>query len=294
MLKYLILLVLGLSSCMQNTSSNSLSPADSNFVIYGQKVSDQKVKEATVSFRNCTGSYIGNNLVLTAAHCAEYIKPGEPVDFEIGGSQTLTCEIVASEINSKYKKDEKKGLTFNDIAIVKFECTESQQELISKVTPYQLDLDGSAVRVGSYKAGGYGGTEKLLEFQFPNMTTVDYEKESTIREVFQDAVYKDNPIKTKMVQTGSMDEQFKFYEKSKMVFIFKVYDNKVTYFGDSGGPVYFYDPNGNFYLTGIISTGIGATEDPWDVKTFNYFADFPSRISYYKDWINEKVIQYNH
>lgn len=275
----LISLALG---CAQSEQTLYLKNDKSSHIINGQLVLDEKIKQATVLIgASCTGSYIGENFVITAAHCYKhFLQPQfKKVTFNF---KNIKCPISSYVIHKDYIDSR----YINDIALLKIKCADADQSLIQQITPFQIDKNETS-RVGAYKAAGYGTTEWQGPMMFSKLRYVEFDQTSTPNEIMADY----------QAYTSSKQQEYKNYfwgllrpfVNSTMDLLFKVRDNKTVYHGDSGGPLYFYDSNNEFYLAGVTSFGIKnmSSQKFFSPKTDVVYGVTFVNVFYFSGWIEE-------
>ncbi|BCE03473.1 S1 family peptidase [Marinicellulosiphila megalodicopiae] len=200
----------------------------------------------------CGGAHIGNGVVLTAAHCVEYLHEKLTIDFPHDPQfQSETFEIRYIKMHPEYISVE---MGF-DLALIKIDAINGQYpESVDLLTAQQF---ASFTATQSLEVIGYGVTETQSEGS-THMQRVDIFKVSNAQ---CKANYKNIGVD--------------FIEELMMC----ASDiGKDSCQGDSGGPLLYSDGQA-FYHTGIVSFGNGCAE-----------ASYPgiyTRTDVFYDWILE-------
>lgn len=101
--------------------SSSVENSDLNLrIINGRELPDQihqfvevRMIAALGGISYCSGTVIGTDTVLTAAHCVEHASKGQII------TNTESIEIESFVMHPGYTKDLENGILFNDVAIIK-------------------------------------------------------------------------------------------------------------------------------------------------------------------------------
>ncbi|MBO9666077.1 MAG: trypsin-like serine protease [Bdellovibrio sp.] len=166
---------------------------------------------------NCTGVLIGNNTVLTAAHCLEPYPQGT---FDIAFGRDAFKPNVYFPVKSKVIHDDYKRKDNIDLAVLRF-----TGKLPAGYKPALLPTDKiHATKFMTVIAAGYGQSRTVGSWSEP-----DHLGAGILRKISQDI-------------TWVQDDQFEFH--------FNQRDRGGICHGDSGGPVLFKS-SGQFYVLGI-------------------------------------------
>ncbi|OYZ23411.1 MAG: hypothetical protein B7Y39_05130 [Bdellovibrio sp. 28-41-41] len=192
------------------------SPAQTSVVLY-----DPTVKAV------CTGSLLGNNLVLTAAHCLGKDPSKILVVFSTSlqkANATMTRPVVGAIAHNQWQTTRAKTKDTNDIALIKFQGTTPIGYRAVNVLPNTSALkDKSAVLLAGY--GMSDGAKKTgTGVLRQTMTTI---------------------ASTQFASSEILVEQRL---------------GRGACHGDSGGPAYIV-ANGVYYLWGVTSRGSMDTKD---------------------------------
>ncbi|MGZ3774109.1 MAG: S1 family peptidase [Pseudobdellovibrionaceae bacterium] len=238
----------------------------------------------------CTGSLIGENYILTAAHCVQ-TKPGNlkiifstEIDDIISShepdiSQSYTRNVkgfkVFPSFNSKERQN--KESDWGDIAIIKFSGT-----VPPGYKPVPVLTDESILQPGLIvTVAGYG-------VSVVDSKPVDVKRIANINQAIEDGdvlcedeANKRNCVAVDMSGDGEL-RQTNVTVASVQNTEFRLDESKGhgTCSGDSGGPVYL-EQNGQNFLVGVTSRG-----SPLCNEVGVY-----TKVSTYKDWIASTVQQ---
>ncbi len=262
--------VLLILACEQRGNNLANLKTSSTQVIGGEIVQDANLRAATVHVNMpmgiCTGSYIGGNRVVTAAHCIAADTGGaDTVEF-FAGDDSYLCTVVEQVAFPEY---EKHSDPWYDIAVLEIAC---QDPRFKSVVPFQLvtadDMETQA------QAAGYGLTEFNGEGSFPilnSMKLKHFDMNQALNDPeISDKAKKEDKLATlvKMVQ----EKRLECYESSA---------KHTMFFGDSGGPQFFQRASGEYVLTGVNDAGYA--KDDEQLETLYAFCS--ARVLFYKDWV---------
>ncbi len=218
------------------------------------------VKEGAI----CTGSLIGPNLVLTAAHCAYHTKPSN-LRIVFGVYVDMVMNSMEPDIVQEYVRtadriavhpgydpnSQNDNENLHDIAIIRFRGQHPVE-----YTPVQILPQSSMLRVGDQViVAGYGVSEVTTK-------DVDAKDIPNIDEALAwgEVICKDDVKKTGCQKVeASGDGEL----RQANVAVTEIWDSEVVFdqtsgrgscSGDSGGPAYV-EKNGQLYLFGITSRG---------------------------------------
>lgn len=210
----------------------------------------------------CSSAYIGNQWLLTAAHCVNrnatlsiFAHREKPDLFGYFHGTNRTFEQIP--ITQKYIHPQYNPSLFrHDIALLRLKHEPSHPNAFLRIPVHtQWEEPGTKLWIS-----GYGSQESMI-FPFLSYAQVFVHN-------VQNIPY--HHIYHHLVHPESMLIAADFKDKDT------VKDNIDTCYGDSGGPL-FYDWNGFQYIIGLTSWGIGCGQD-----------DLPgvyTRVSYFKKWI---------
>lgn len=238
----------------------------------------------------CTGSLIGQNFVLTAAHCVQ-TKPsrlkivfGLDMDaimstHEPDVLQAYTRSVVSFKVHPNYNPNEvdNKDSDWGDIAVIKFSGT-----LPPGYKPVPLLANDSILKRGQIvTVAGYGVSQV-------DVAPVDIKRISNIDQAIQDGevlceddTTRKNCVAVDMSGDGVL-RQTTVSVSSVQETEFQLDESKGhgTCAGDSGGPAYI-EQDGQYFLLGVTSRGSALC-----AGTGVY-----TNAVYYKDWIASTVQQ---
>lgn len=289
------LLILTLASCSFRSVNKPIANNNPEFalgVINGKPVDkgDALTKSTVGLFNNnsdyiCTGTYIGNNLVLTAAHCVDDADASDLIvifhpdmnnilDTENQETKNLyTRKVAAFEFNKLWIDSQKEDKPFDrgDIALVKF-----QGELPEGFSAAEFLTDQSQLKLNSHVVvAGYGVSLVESEEVTPKKNQ-KFQKMLKSGEVVCDGDQK-MCLRIRMSGDGLL--------RRGSAPISRLYSSEVvlnennatgTCSGDSGGPA-FIEQNGKLLFFGITSRGSLLCND----------VGLYTNAIYYKDWITE-------
>lgn len=269
-IKIALLALLSLiSSCA--LISKERTPAESPYIVNGQEVTDASIKEAVVAIgplTKCTGTYIGHNKVITAAHCISANSDILPPQVSFQSRKGIfTCSVTSIKTPDDLDLNQWKS----DIAIFKIKC---DPEKLKHIQPFVLH-QGNENLLGPIYTAGYGCTGKSDTScsHFPNLNYVQLEKPTSAREILSGVPnYSQKAQDTMRILNLARENRHLF---------FKIKDNKTFSSGDSGGPTFTKSALGENVLVGVNVIGIELLPND------NYKAYYASsiRIQSYLSWI---------
>ncbi|WII73291.1 trypsin-like serine protease [Bdellovibrio sp. 22V] len=236
----------------------------------------------------CTGSIIGENIVLTAAHCVT-TKPsklkvifGNDIDAAMATREPdVLQEYVRRVVDVKVHEDynpaehETKETDYADIALIKF-----QGALPQGYKPVSILPDDSVLRRGVLVTlAGYGVSDIYTEPVDPKKVknldeALEYGEvmcDENLRNCLKVEMSGDGVLRETKAPVSSLQETEVRLDESK---------GHGTCSGDSGGPAYI-EKNGQYYLFGITSRGSQLC-DSVGVYT---------NAVYYRTWIAETILK---
>ena len=202
----------------------------------------------------CGGSFIADNVVLTAAHCVHWQSE------KLFVAQGLSSTEQMNDSNARKVKavvvheDYDPNAMTNDIALLFLEDSG-----VSNSNPIPMGTESSFVDGNPLKVIGFGNTssfgylyiDQLMEVEIPSISV------SHCQQLLPESDISEKQICTQL-SGGSID----------------------SCQGDSGGPL-FTEKDGEFVLEGIVSWGYGCAQK-----------DLPGvyvRVSQYRSWIDSKI-----
>lgn len=222
----------------------SESPAQTSVIIYN-----------TTAKAICTGSLLGNNIVLTAAHCLGQ-DPSKLVVVFTTNIQKATREmsrpIVGAISNPLWKTNRNKPKDTGDIAVIKYQGTTPAGYRPANFLPNLSPLKNGAAVV----LAGYG---------------------------ISDGVKKTGAGVLRQVMTTISNVQF-----SQTELQLEQRAGHGACHGDSGGPAYILSGN-TYYLWGITSRGDQDKKDQCNV--FSIYTNLPVYYKWIKDTAQALVLK---
>jgi secreted trypsin-like serine protease len=255
-----VVVVTGLAACGPSTSINDANSLDSTSqpstagIIGGQEVRaiESPALTSVIIYDTgakaiCTGSLLGNNIVLTAAHCLGQDPRKLVVVFStnIGkATKEMARQVVGAVANPLWKTNRNKPKDTGDIAIIKYTGTTPPGYRAATLLPNLSALKNGSVVV----LAGYG---------------------------ISDGVKKTGAGVLRQVMTMISNAQFSSTEIQ-----LEQRQGRGACHGDSGGPAYILS-SGTYYLWGITSRGDQDKQDHCNV-----FSLYTNLLVYYK-WIQD-------
>lgn len=255
--------LLSLAACSERGSAPSEISANQmqhHGVFGGNAVDPQEViARTTVAVVNpsvgymCTGSLLGNNMVLTAGHCLQGPSTEIIIKFGVNVKKPVTTRRVVSAQRHVGYNSKASDQNRADIALLKYEGTlpegfksvnvlskESYKVLTAKT---EIIAAGYGLRIPGLKWGSGGLRQVKLEIENPEYSTTEIQVRQTMR--------------------------------------------KGVCSGDSGGPGFIRDDNGVLYLWGITATGASNFPNLNPCSRFSIF----TRVDAYWGWIQQTALQ---
>jgi trypsin len=225
------------------------------------------VRDTKDNSQFCGGSWIGEGVIVTAAHCIYGQTPklsvtlGATEKSDFTPDTTLRVRGVVIHPDFNPERDMK-----NDIALL-FTDNVDQSQMERKVAAIKLNADRSTPRVGDIVSPiGWGNESSFGELFGDSLKQVDVPvvANSTCRAggKYYDTIDDDYEICAGLVEQGGLD----------------------ACQGDSGGPLVTM-VNGQPILVGIVSWGMDCAQK----KRPGVY----TRISKHVDWINKEIETYN-
>ncbi len=254
---------------LDSTKRSQVTTPQSTAIINGQNVEEKSVYQKHVvgiyDFDKgyiCTGTLYENNFVITAAHCL--ISPAAKIRvifgldmYELASAreqdvvEATQRQVVNYKIHELYNDEVNydKISDWNDIAVLKF-----SGKLPEGYAPVKLLKDETVItRKSTLFLVGYGVSE-VESFEVEYKKSKDFQKQIANGEVVCDDDNKnclqinqsgDGILRQTKTQVFSLQEtEFRLQEKQTG-----------TCSGDSGGPAFVQDAQGEFLLAGVTSRG---------------------------------------
>lgn len=261
---------MSLLACQDASHQQNISQNNLNRIIGGEVVPEKaELSYSIVGIYDsedegiCTGSLIGPNLVLTAAHCINSNPSKMKIIFNINldnvigtKNQLITMfyqrNVTDAKVNPVYldPASEDKESDVGDIALIKFEGT-----LPEGYHPAEILSDDSVLKTGvDITVAGYGisnvYTEPINPKKVKNLEdAIEFGEVYCFDEELTDCVSVEMGGDGKLRQTHTLissvqETEFRLDEST----------GHGTCSGDSGGPAYV-NVEGKLYLTGVTSRG---------------------------------------
>jgi len=238
-------------------------------IINGEDVKDKKIIAATVGIQDdktfCTGSYIGNRKVVTAAHCLEH---GEvPVKFLSGVENAEPIEVFVEKQVAHPDFKDLESTPGVDIAVITLK--EDQTIDFEKWPQYDLPSAETKIEVGEVIQVGYGvAMPDGCGFfgcgpTFPNLY-----------QIIPKALYKSDFV--------GMPEYKKAIEEGRTTCYKTTDEGGVFYIGDSGGPSLLTSQK-NPVLVGVHSIVLISSEN-----SSKFLGSCDTVVAPLVEWIREQ------
>ena len=223
---------------------------------------DALISRSTVSVRNklkkseCTGTYIGNHRIVTAAHCGEKSNISMYVIFGLGFKDVKILKGTFHR-HSEYRQTKNKNQENRMVHDIAYVDLDPGQEIPSYAVAAEI---ASTKPIKGTKVGiaGYGKTGKELELlklekeiafhREHNVYLADdleARKDQLMFELDEEGVIHGQQLRTAETTIGK-------YNDKDNVIITKS-ERSSSCFGDSGGPLYFIEKE-KLYLVGVTSS----------------------------------------
>jgi secreted trypsin-like serine protease len=260
-------------------------------------------KEATVALKDegddfyCTGSYIGNNKVVTAAHCDKKNFKTSFVEFQKDGKFNK-CKITDYKLHEDYKSISKEELPQNDIAVLKIDCEDFDLNMIEHYLLNNDDLFRERINIAGF------GTDQSDETTYPNLITAT--NNNPMNEKSISRFKKEVKSSLELANQVPDPEQYVLSVKSIEEWVLKQYERvkegKLNcYFvskkrlgkiisagkGDSGGPQFYINSDSKHVLSGVTSGGTLGEGNLMELLYPNFRTSCNTNTSYFLNWINQ-------
>lgn len=269
-----------LSAC-QKSNLDSLHQNQHLFgIVNGELVRAQDLNEATVGLfspegASCTGEYLGDHKILSAAHCLvedAYTLTRASFNLKDG---VVSCEIMKRVLHPDYLS--KSEDTHSDIAVGFIKCSPEVDQKISQIKPYKLSTKTTSIE-GAQSAGYGFKSLKLSGYSvFPELYQIAAKTIDLTQEQVKKNIGEEYETLKKKINSGSLN-------------CFEASAEKTVIFGDSGGPTYVR--NGEdlevlSVLSFISTVGFDQTEE----SLKRIFMSCATNVAYYRDWIEKQTAE---
>lgn len=281
-----------LTACHKSIPASALSTAQSDTIVNGHDVTQgskyQKHVVAIYDYQDeaiCTGTLIPGNIIVTAAHCM--VNPAHKMKVIFGldaydlahareqdvvqlTQRTITSYKVHPDYNETLNED--KETNWHDIAIVKFSGSLPQGYAPAKL----LTTDADIRRGVMMTLVGYGVSKVDVE-------DVEYSRSKEFQEGLEYGEILCDDNDENCIKINQSGDGLLRYTQAPVLGVqeseFRLDERKSgTCSGDSGGPAFVTDKNGEFLLAGVTSRGNLTCDDqgvytsvaiftPWIEKT---------------------------
>ena len=239
----------------------------------------------------CTGTLIGCDIVLTAAHCVENSEQsGVVVRFSVKPTKSdAPMKVTSMKIHPMWRKGNGYDQSIGDLAILKLEGAAPTTQMFST-------LDGDFVNWASaerFVLAGYGVTKQfntpdpgaplaLRTIELPPLKGAAIEK---AKEPYRVLCEKKDECRPKMETLNkALDKYFTDGPENPFIFVDQT-SQRGTCSGDSGGPL-FADINGKMKQVGVAATVTFGLDGKPTCFIFSKYVN----LAFYQSWINETIM----
>ena len=259
-----------------NTSAGPVSPVPSNitYIDFGTQAHTtaapfNAIVEVHAGPSLCTGTQIDPQTILTAGHCVfdgneVQRQPGEMfVSRKKGGWDSEIYRVTA--IHTQYNP---RGLEY-DVAILKIDNKDKNIPTIP-IAPAYLTREWLSSKAPELIIAGYG-IDRNKNYQLPGFL----QKGST-------QLIRDRYARDTLMQIERDDN---FHASFDPKHNFATCSHQVVDHGDSGGPVFYKDSEGKFYLIGNTSWGLTESriDENYQPVFVSHHGCFDNNGKYHKD-----------
>jgi len=271
--------IAALAACSNNTASKSINTANGSSIIGGSDVAEgAPLQKSIVSIYYedkeahtgalCTGSLLPNNVVLTAAHCIGDKTENHLIIFTADLDALFNTQdrnlilqkvrrAVKTVVNPNWGKQRQgaAGQAWGDTALIKFQGT-----VPAGFAPATILADRSVLTENStITVAGYGVNKDILT-EVNKADIPDFDKQEKEGKVFcepsadgkSEKCYKEEVSGSGRLRTTEL-KVAGYYNDSEIAFDQR--HGQASCEGDSGGPAYVKQANGEYHLFGVTSRG---------------------------------------